>query len=138
MVEVEILGDLTFSITDDQLCRAERCRVPEHGYFDSLLGPDRWTVAAAAALSRRTFVEVWQDERGLRQELAGVRPVGRLESFTACRCRGTTVMIELDSDCIGAHAAISTDIEAIALYHGDECAADAPRRVTVNDRRSGR
>ncbi|MEU3765620.1 hypothetical protein AB0E55_11230 [Amycolatopsis keratiniphila] len=80
VVDVEILGDLSFSITDDQLCRAGGCQVPRSGYFGSLLGPDRWTLAAAAALSRRTTVTVRRDGCGLRQELAGLRRCRRRAS----------------------------------------------------------
>ncbi|MEW2504685.1 hypothetical protein ACQPXB_29205 [Amycolatopsis sp. CA-161197] len=138
VVRVEILGDLTFSITDDQLCPAERCRVPERGYFESLLGPDRWTLAAAAVVSRRTVVEVWRAGSGLSQELSGLRPVGSPESFTASHGRGTTVTIELDPDCLGANAAITTDIDTLALYHQDDCGTAAPHQVTINDRRGGR
>lgn len=138
VVQVEILGDLIFSITDDQLCPAQRCRVPDYGYFGSLLGPDRWTLAAAAAVSRRTVVEVWQDGSGLRQELAGRRPVGSPESFTASHGRGTTVRIELDPDCLGADAAINTDIDALGFNHNVECVAAAPQQVTINDRRMTR
>ncbi|MER6668284.1 hypothetical protein ABT256_27295 [Amycolatopsis japonica] len=135
VVEVEILGDLSFSITDDRFCSAERCRVPEHGYFGSLLGPDRWSSAAAAALSRRTVVEVWQDGRGLRQELAGMRPAGPPRHFTAPLGRGTTVMIELDPDHLGAGATIGTDLDALGRCHGDDCVAEVLRGVTVKDRR---
>ncbi|SOE07494.1 hypothetical protein [Streptomyces sp. Ag109_G2-15] len=44
------------------------------GYHGALLGPERWTGAAAAALGTRTVVEVWRDGHGVRQELAGIRP----------------------------------------------------------------
>jgi len=138
MVTVEILGDLAFSITDDQLCRAERCRVPECGDRDSLLGPDRWPLAAAAAVSRRTVVEVRSDGHGLRQELVGLHPVGPPEPVTASYARGTTVMVELDPALLGPAAAITTDIEAIGRCQGDHCYADVPTRVTVQDRRAGR
>ena len=138
VVEVEILGDLAFVISDDQLCRPELSRVLEHGYFGSVLCSDRWALAAAAALSRRTVVEVWQDERGLRQELTGLRPVGPPESFTAPGGRGTTVTIELDPDLLRPGAAITTDIEAIGLCQSADCPTDAPQRVTVDDRRGGR
>ncbi|WP_235783516.1 hypothetical protein [Amycolatopsis orientalis] len=136
VVYVEILGDLSFSITDDQLCRAEGCRVPDNGYFGSLLNPDRWTLAAAAALSRRTTVKVWRDGRGLHQELAGLRPIGPPEPFTASRSRGTTVTIELDPGRLRTGAAIDTNLETVGLCRGDDCVAAAPRDITVNDRRS--
>ncbi|AUI57321.1 hypothetical protein [Amycolatopsis sp. BJA-103] len=137
VVDVEILGDLFFSITDDQFCAAEGCRVPDSGYFGSLLGPDRWMLAAAAALSRRTTVKVWQDGRGLRQELAGLRPIGQPESFTGPRCCGTTVTIELDPGRLRPDVAIDTNLETIGLCRADDCAT-APRCVTVNDRRNKR
>ncbi|WP_410580726.1 hypothetical protein [Amycolatopsis sp. lyj-108] len=138
VVAVEILDDLSFSITDDQLCAAEGCRVPDSGYFGSLLGPDRWTLAAASALSRRTTVKVWQDGRGLHQELAGLRPIGPPESFTAPRGRGTTVTIELDPGRLPPGVAIDTNVETIGMCRGDDCVAEAPQGVTVIDRRGKR
>ncbi|AGM07128.1 hypothetical protein [Amycolatopsis keratiniphila] len=138
VVDVEILGDLSFSITDDQLCRAKSCQVPGSGYFGSLLGPDRWTLAAAAALSRRTIVTVWQDGHGLHQELTGLRPIGPPESFTGPRGCGTTVTIELDPARLRPDVAIDTNLETIGLCRGDDCTANAPHCVTVNDQRGKR
>jgi len=138
IVEVEILDDLSFSITDNQFCTAERCRVPEHGYFGSLLGPDRWTLAAAAAVSRRAVVEVWEDGHGLRQELTGLRPSGPPAPVAAPRGRGTRVIVELDPYRVGADATITTELEAIGRCDGDGCEAEVIRGLTVNDRRGDR
>ncbi|MFE2103032.1 hypothetical protein ACFW9W_39665, partial [Streptomyces sp. NPDC059468] len=55
---VEITGDGSFTMSMDQPHVWEASGAPALGYFDSLLGPEWWLLAAAAALSRRVTVEI--------------------------------------------------------------------------------
>jgi len=68
-VVVEITADLAFSVTDDQAETLTGEDMPRCGYENSLLTPDRWLAAAAAAVSSQTTVEIWRDDRGFRQQL---------------------------------------------------------------------
>ncbi|GAQ53997.1 hypothetical protein [Streptomyces acidiscabies] len=95
-VEVEIHADLEFSIADDRAdaLDAEGCPVP--GYNDSLLGPNRYSAAAAAVLSAETVVEVWRDGRGFRQTLRRLQPVAEPAEFTPPPAEGTRIRFRLD------------------------------------------
>lgn len=130
-VEAEIQGGLTFWVADDLVADAQDAAWPRLGYYGTLLGPDRWTCAAAAALSTRTVVEMWRDGRGFRQELSGLRPV---EVIDAPAGKGTKVLFELDSTWAGT--ALSTDLASLDL-HGPDCDAPVgPGRVTLRDLRA--
>ncbi len=73
-VVADITADLAFAVTDDQ-AQLDPSGNAVLGYEKSMLTPERWLYAAAASVSTRTVVEVWQDGRGFRQTLAGLRPV---------------------------------------------------------------
>jgi hypothetical protein len=121
-------------VADDLVADARDAAWPRLGYYGSLLGPDRWTCAAAAVLSTRTVVEVWRDGRGFRQELSGLRPVEVPQEIDAPAGKGTRVLFELDSTWVGA--ALSTDLASLDL-HGPHCDAPlGPGRVTLRDLRA--
>ena len=131
----EISADLAFSVIDDQANPFDEQGLPRLGYYGSLLGPDRWISAAAAAVSSRAVVEVWRDGRGFHQVLAGVRPVGPPEELEAGDGCGTRVTFELDPAYFGPRAAISTDLRSLDL-HGPDCTEPSgPGFVTVRDLR---
>ncbi|MFH8933870.1 hypothetical protein [Streptomyces griseosporeus] len=133
-VEAGIEGDLTFWVADDLVEDAWDGDRPPSGYYGSLLGPDRWTCAAAAALSTRTVVEVWRDGRGFRQELSGLRPVEDPREIDAPAGRGTRVLFELDATWAGP--ALSTDLASLDL-HAPHCDAPlGPGHVTLRDLRA--
>src|SRR5690349_19887811 len=58
-VLVDITAGLAFAVIDDQADTLTRSGGPRLGYEGSLLTADRWSAAAAAAVSSRTVVEVW-------------------------------------------------------------------------------
>jgi hypothetical protein len=136
-VEVEVRGDLAFSVTDDQADAADTLdgQAPRLGYFGSLLGPARWVAAVAAALSTRTVAEVWWDGRGFRQHLAGIRPTGEPEVFDAPAGTGTRVVFDLDPAYFGA--GIAADLGSLDP-HAPDCAAEpgARGRVVLRDLRA--
>ncbi|MCF3133601.1 hypothetical protein [Streptomyces olivochromogenes] len=138
-VLAEIRGDLAFAVTDD-LADAldDGPGRPRFGYYGTLLGPDRWTSGAAAALGARTVVEVWRDGHGVRQELSGIRPAGELRSFDPPAGAGTRVALTLDPGYFAPRSAITTDLAGLDL-HGRYCEAPpGPGSVTLRDLRDGR
>lgn len=131
----EISADLEFSVADDQADPFDGQGLPRLGYYGSLLGPDRWISAAAAAVSSRAVVEVWRDGRGFHQTLAGLRPIGPPEELEARDGRGTRVTLELDPAYFGPSAAISTDLGSLDL-HGPHCTEPGgPGYVAIRDLR---
>lgn len=136
-VHAEILGDLSFAVTDDQIGPVDEHGVPRRGYQDSLLGTDRWMLAAAAAVSSHSFVEIWQDGRGFRQELARLRPTSAPERCDAPSGGGTKATFHLDPAYVGHDAAITRDLNTLDL-HGPHCTEPAgPGQVTIRDLRRG-
>ncbi|MFI1052253.1 hypothetical protein ACH4U3_42175 [Streptomyces griseoruber] len=134
-VVAEIHGDLAFSVRDDACEALDEDGMPRLGYLDSLIGPDRWCGAAAAALSTRTVVEVRRDGRGVRQELAGVRPLGAPEAFVPPAGRGTRMRCALDAAALAPGAAIVADPAAPDLY-GPWCEElDGTGRLLLRDLR---
>ncbi|MFE0510195.1 hypothetical protein [Streptomyces sp. NPDC058964] len=133
--EAEVLGDLVFSIRDDRPDALDERGLPREGYCGSLLGPDRWIAAAAAALCARTLVEVWRDGHGLRQELAGIRPAEEPRRFDAPTGAGTRLVFELDETHFGPGAVIAGDLTGLDL-HGPYCAEPpGPGHVGLRDLR---
>lgn len=131
----DICADLTFSVTDDQVGAADEHGIPRLGYYSSLLGTDRWMLAAAAAVSSRAVVEVWQDGRGFRQELIRLRPAATPHEFDAPAGSGTTVTFDLDPAYFGDDAAITSGLNALDL-HGPHCADQpGPGHLTIRDLR---
>lgn len=81
-VDVEVVGDLRFTVADDQPPDLNDLGQPKPGFYESLISQRRWALAAAAALSTRTLIEVRADGQGWRQELTGTTPMPP-EPFTA-------------------------------------------------------
>ncbi|MGC5022686.1 hypothetical protein [Micromonospora sp. DT47] len=135
-VTAQVSTDLAFSVADDQSGPWNGEGMPPLSYYGSLLGPERWLSAAAAALSTRTTVEVWDDGHGFRQELAGLRPVTAPERFEGQAGKGTRVTFELDRDYFNPAAAITTDLASLDL-HGPDCRTDAlaSDRLSIHDLR---
>ena len=107
-VDVEVTADLRFTVTADQPPDLDDLGEPKPGLYGSLIGKSRWALAAAAALSTRTHIEIWADGRGWRQELTGTIPA-RPEPFTAsAQADGTRVTFDLSSAFLPAGAVIST------------------------------
>jgi hypothetical protein len=133
-VEAEVRGDLTFHVTDDQSDAVDERGVLHLGFHGSLLGPNRWAAAAAAALSARAEVAVWRDGRGFRQVLADLRPTGEPEPFDPPEGVGTWLAFDLDQEYFVA--GIAADLATLDL-HGPDCRPDptAPGLVVLRDLR---
>lgn len=137
-VTAEVVGDLAFMVADDRAFALDRDGPARLGYFGSLLGPDRWASAAAAAVSSRTVVEVWRDGVGFRQELAGIRPLTGPRRYDPPPDAGTRVSFELDPDYFGSGHAIASDLAGFDP-HGPDCVEPAgPGQVTLVDVRNDR
>lgn len=134
---VEITGDLSFTVTLDELHSWEGQEGPAPGYFGSLLGPEWLLPAAAAALTTRTVVETWCGGRGFRQELAGLRPVSApLEQAVPTGC-GSRWEFALDEGYFGPGAALTREPGRLDPCE-PACAGPAgPGRVVVRDLRDG-
>ncbi|MFE1879473.1 DNA topoisomerase IV subunit B family protein [Streptomyces diastatochromogenes] len=138
-VVAEIHGDLAFTVTDDMPnALDDGTGRPRLGHYGALLGPERWTSAAAAALGTRTVVEVWRDGHGVRQELAGLRPTTEPRSFEPLAGAGTRVAFALDPAYFGPGTAITADLAGLDLHppYCDE--PPGPGGVTLRDLRDGR
>ncbi|MER5935317.1 hypothetical protein [Streptomyces sp. NPDC002054] len=136
-ISVEITSDLSFTVEDDQLHSVDERQRLLPGFYESLLDKDRWAPAAAAALSVRTFIEVWLDGHGHRQELAGVAPVGVWEECPARRAYGTRTTFHLDPSYFGPGEAIAWALRPEEL-HGEGCEARLPSETfPIHDLRSG-
>ncbi|WP_405055785.1 hypothetical protein OG474_23945 [Kribbella sp. NBC_01505] len=116
---LDILDDRSFTITT--LCPQD---LSADGYYDSLLTPEWWLLAAAAALSDRGVVEVWSDEVGFRQELAGIRPSSPRQLYDAPAGSGLRVELHLDPAVVGPDF-VFPSVQGLDL-HGPEC--DQPAR----------
>ncbi|MFF4113690.1 hypothetical protein ACFY0P_09395 [Streptomyces sp. NPDC001714] len=134
-VEAEVHGDLKFWVADDQADALDEQSRALLGYYGSLLGPNRWNSAAAAALSTRTAIEVWRDGYGFRQELAGLRPIEQPQEIGSPTGAGTRVAFELDRAYVGAGTALTDDLGSLDL-HGLHCSdPHGPGGVVVRDLR---
>ncbi|MEU4623345.1 hypothetical protein AB0G04_25660 [Actinoplanes sp. NPDC023801] len=135
-VVADINADLAFAVTDDQADTLTEPGLPRLGYEGSLLTAERWSSAAAAAVSSRAVVEVWRAGRGFRQTLAGLRPVEPPTEFDAPSGAGTRVAFTLDAAFFGS-SVITTDIAALDVH--SPCCAEAAGagEVMVRDHRSG-
>ncbi|ADL48501.1 hypothetical protein [Micromonospora aurantiaca (nom. illeg.)] len=133
-VVAEINADLIFSVTDDQADVLTGRGMPKLGYHGSLLTSERWSSAAAAAVSSQTTVEVWRHGHGFRQRLVGLRPVEPPAEFAAPAGAGTRVAFVLDPAYFGS-AAITTDIASLDV-HGPDCTNTiGSGKVVIRDRR---
>ncbi|MFF5081522.1 hypothetical protein ACFY36_31120 [Actinoplanes sp. NPDC000266] len=133
-VVADITADLAFAVTDDQADTLTGPGVPRLGYEGSLLTAERWSSAAAAAVSTQTVVEIWRDGRGFRQTLVGLRPAEPPTEFGPPAGAGTRVIFNLDAAFFDS-SVITTDIAALDV-HGPYCADVAgPGEVIVRDHR---
>ncbi len=119
---VEIIGDQTFTIIDDQIRETDEQGVPKLDHQGALLDRRRWAQAAAAALSARTIIEVCAKGRGYRQELAGTRPQAPPQRVVASLENGTLATYELDESYLIRNAAVATSLES-RESHGEWCAS---------------
>ncbi|UIX33946.1 hypothetical protein [Streptomyces sp. GQFP] len=117
---VEITGDSSFTVAMDHPHDWGASGGPELGYYDSLLGPEWWLLAAAAAVSRQVTVEMWCAGRGLRQELRGIRPLDGPQEFHPAEGSGTRVSFAVDPAYVGEHFVFPTDLANLDL-HGPYC-----------------
>jgi hypothetical protein len=134
-VVVDIIANLAFAVTDDQADTLAGPGLPRLGYEGSLLTADRWSSAAAAAVSSRTVVEVWRAGRGFRQTLVGLRPVEPPAEFDAPVGAGARAAFTLDPGFFGS-SVITTDIATLDV-HGPYCTeAAGSGEVVIRDHRS--
>lgn len=126
----EITANSTPAATND---RAEALTRPDSEQPADLLGRINWQTRAAAAMSIRTVVEVWQDGIGLRQEFAGIRPMAPSTTFTPLPGSGRRVSCTLDPSLFAPGAALNTDPAAIDV-HGPYCTAP-PGPMDIRDLR---
>ncbi|WP_203883764.1 hypothetical protein [Planotetraspora kaengkrachanensis] len=132
--EIVVFGDLCFNVTINQ--QHTWSDSPPLGYFDSLLGPEWWLLAAIATLCLTTTVEMWSDGRGFSQELAGLRPLNTVQGFDPQPGSGTRVTFTIDGHNLPSSAAFPADLGSIDA-HGPDCTAtDGPGYVVIRDHRS--
>jgi hypothetical protein len=138
-VDIEVTADLRFTVADDQPLSLDDLGEPKPGFYDSLLDKRRSALAAAAALSSRTLIEIRASGRGWRQELTGTT-LTIPETFAAPgEADGTRVTFELDAGFLAPGAVISTSPEQLRAWDigcarcADPLRADA---LTIRDRRS--
>ncbi|MFF3443921.1 hypothetical protein [Streptosporangium sp. NPDC002721] len=133
---VEIIGDLRFTVVDDQIRETDEQGVPRLDHVGSLLDRRRCHQAAATALSARTIIEVWAEGRGYRQELVGTQPLAPPQAIVAPVRDGTLVTYELDPSYLVSGAAIAVSLEDLDL-HGEWCAGHPLVGSVVKDLRQG-
>lgn len=119
---VEITDDLSLTMVMDQPHAWEGSGAPVKGYFDSLLGPEWWLLAAAAALSDRVTVEMWSAGRSFCQDLVGIRPFSDPRVFDSPGGSGTRVALAFDPTQVGPDFVLPTDLENLDV-HGPHCSA---------------
>ncbi len=135
---LEITSDSSFTISMDQPHAWHDPGTPVLGYYGSLLGPEWWLLAAAAALSGQVTVEMWGAGRGLRQVHTGIRPRTAPREFRPPQGSGTRVSFTFDPAYVGPHFVLPTELENLDL-HGPHCAQPAGSgHVLFRDIRCGR
>lgn len=134
---VEITGDLSFTMVMDQPHDWDGSDTPALGYYDSLLGPEWWLLAAAAALSERVTIEMWSAGRGFDQDLVGIRPLSGPREFDSQEGCGTKVAFVFDPTHVGPDFVLPTDLENLDL-HGPHCSVPTGSgQVLIRDLRPG-
>src|SRR5205814_10704991 len=97
LVTVVIESDLRFTVSDDnQTITLGANGVPRLGFFESLIDRRRWAIAAAAAMSRHTGVEVKVGGRVWRQDLTATSVISPPRETNPAGRAGTQVTFELD------------------------------------------
>lgn len=135
---LEITSDSSFTISMDQPHAWHDPGTPVLGYYGSLLGPEWWLLAAAAALSGQVTVEMWCAGRGLRQVHTGIRPRIAPRAFHPPQGSGTRVSFTFDPAYVGPHFVLPTELENLDL-HGPHCSEPAGSgHVLSRDVRRGR
>jgi hypothetical protein len=97
-----------------------------------MIDKTRWALAAVAALSTRTLIEIRAGGRGWRQELTGSIPTFPEPFAAPDESDGTRVALELDAAFVATSAAISTSPDRLQP-RGTGCAtcARTPRATTL-------
>lgn len=135
---IEITGNSSFTVAMDQPHDWEGSDAPSLGYFGSLLGPEWWLLAAAAALSSQVTVEMWCAGRGFRQDLTGIRPLTGVQEFRPREGSGMRVSFDFDPVHVGPRFTLPKELETLDL-HGPYCSAAAGTGyVQIRDHRSKR
>jgi DNA gyrase/topoisomerase IV subunit B len=134
-VTVLIESDLRFTVADNSpAIRLGPDGQPQSGFFESVLDRRRWAPAAAAALSRGTWIEVGVHDRTWRQELAGATVVGPPREGPAGHV-GTRVTFELDAGYFAAGAVLSREPGAFRTGENGQALPGAGGIVTITDLR---
>lgn len=136
-VDAEVTADLRFTVTDDQPQDLNDLGQLKPGFYGSVIVRRRWALAAAAAFSTRTLIDVRAGGRGWRQELTGTIPT-RSEQFTAPgQADGTRVTFDLSTAYLAPGAVISTSPEQLQPRYGCGACTSAQREetLTIRDRR---
>ncbi|TVT23773.1 hypothetical protein FNH05_32860 [Amycolatopsis rhizosphaerae] len=128
-VRVVFEDDHRFTLIDDAAPDLGPDGRPLAGFYGSLLARRRWALAAAAALSARTGVEVSAGGRGWRQELAGTVPVGPPSPDGPTGAPGTRVTFELDPGHLAPGAALPRDAAEVREDPGGDPFGRAGRAV---------
>ncbi|MEV4314911.1 hypothetical protein [Actinocrispum sp. NPDC049592] len=138
MVDIEIVGDLRFTVTDDLPPLLDDLGEPQPGFYDSLLCKRRFALAAAAALSRHTLIEVRAGGRGWRQELTGTTATAANPFACPGTVDGTGVTFDLDATFLAPGSVISTSPERLRAggTSCDTCSGTLrAETLTIQDRR---
>jgi hypothetical protein len=134
---IKITSDSSLTISMDQAHTWEPPGAPALGYFGSLLGPEWWLLAAAAAVSSQVSVEMWHAGRGLRQVHTGIRPLTAPQEFHPPQGSGTRVNFAFDPAYVGPDFVLPADLEGLDL-HGPDCSEPTGSgHVLIRDVRSG-
>jgi hypothetical protein len=134
---LEITSDSSFTISMDQPHAWQDPGTPVLGYYGSLLGPEWWLLAAAAALSGQVTVAMWCAGHGLRQVHTGIRPRTAPQAFHPPQGNGTRVSFTFDPAHVGPHFVLPTELEDLDL-HGPHCSQAGSGHVVFRDIRCGR
>jgi DNA gyrase/topoisomerase IV subunit B len=137
-VTVLIESDLRFAVADNSpAISLGPDGQPPCGFFDSLLDRRYWAPAAAAAMSTRTVIEIYVQDRVWRQELSGTEVVGPPRDGGPAGRAGTRITFELDAGYFAAGAALSRDPDAFRTGENGQALPSTGGIVTITDLRPG-
>jgi DNA gyrase/topoisomerase IV subunit B len=110
-VRVVVETDHRFTVTDNAIpTNLDPDGRPSPGFYGSLLPRRRWPLAAAAALSSRTWIEIRTSSQSWSQELHGTTPVGPPQTGGPADTPGTRVTFELDATYFAPGATLPKDM----------------------------